>query len=247
MVKYCFTFLLFLDVLKHNINTLEAEGKMKFQEIRLITSDLERIIAFYEKVLNLKITHHSEDAVSFQIGKTILSFRLSMIPNAVYHYAINIPENQFEAACNWLRDRVSTILYEGSDVINFQNWNAQSIYFYDSVGNIGELIARHHLKNETDVPFCENSLLEISEIGLPTANILELKALLNQYLGIDTYVSGDATFQPLGDENGLFIVVVLNRVWFMTDIQATYFPIEIVLKTEQKINFEAGGYRFLST
>jgi catechol-2,3-dioxygenase len=219
---------------------------MEFRQIKLQTNNLNSVQDFYQNIFELPIIGQSDQMIAFKIGKTDFIFELSQIPNPVYHYAINIPENQFEAACDWLRKRVKTIEYENSDVVDFKNWNAHSIYFYDSVGNIGELIARHDLDNATDEIFTTKSLLAISEIGLPTKNVAVFKALLNQYFGINTYVSGSETFEPLGDENGLFICVALDRKWFPTEIISKAFPIEIVLDFDKKVDFEYEVYRFLS-
>lgn len=219
---------------------------MNFLDIRLKTNDLEKIKLFYHNQFNLPITKESEAEISFQIGTTALTFEKSNLQNPVYHYAINIPKNQFAAACDWLRKRVETIVHEGSDLVDFPNWNAEAIYFYDAAGNIGELIARHNLPNDSEIPFSEKSLLNISEIGLPTENVVELSTLLNQKLSLETYVSGGETFNPLGTENGLFICVALNRVWFPTAVEAINFPVKAILKSENKVKFEYGNYRFES-
>jgi len=219
---------------------------MKFRQIKLKTNNLNSIQDFYQNILELPIIAQSDQIIAFEIGKTNLIFELSQIPNPTYHYAIDIPENQFKAACDWLRKRVKTIEYENSDVVDFKNWNAHSIYFYDSVGNIGELIARHDLNNATDEIFTTKSLLAISEIGLPTKNVAAFKALLNQYFGINTYVSSSEKFEPLGDENGLFICVALDRKWFPTEIISKAFPIGIVLDFDKKVDFKYDVYRVRS-
>lgn len=219
---------------------------MEFLDIRLETKDLRMIKSFYHGQLNLRIIEETEGSITFEIGQTSLTFEKSDLENPVYHYAINIPENQFSEACNWLRERVETIIYEGSDEVNFENWNANSIYFYDSAGNIGELIARHDLQNATEIPFSEKSLLNISEIGLPTADIPKLTSLLNQKLGLETYISGGETFNPLGTEKALFICVIENRDWFPTTVKSKEFPVTVILKSDVQLDFEFGNYRFIS-
>jgi catechol-2,3-dioxygenase len=219
---------------------------MEFLDIRLETNDLAMIKSFYQGQLNLRIIEEKEGSITFEIGQTSLTFEKSDLENPVYHYAINIPKNQFAEACNWLRERVKTIIYEGSDEVDFENWNANSIYFYDSVGNIGELIARHDLQNATEIPFSEKSLLNISEIGLPTTNVPKLTNLLKQKLGLKTYVSGGETFNPLGTEKALFICVIEDRDWFPTTVKSKEFPVMITLKSDNKLDFEFGNYQFKS-
>lgn len=219
---------------------------MKFDEIILQTDNLQAIQQFYTTVLQLKLVKTTENSVSINIGTTTLTFRLSTTQHPTYHYAINIPENQFGEAVEWLRQRTDTILYENSDKVDFPNWNAHAVYFYDSVGNIGELIARHDLTNATNEPFTADSLLNISEIGLPTSNVRKLTKALKEAIGIDTYVSGGENFEPLGNENGLFICVVLDRQWFPTKVKSHDFPVEVILKSDQKIDFKFENYRVRS-
>lgn len=217
---------------------------MEFLDIRLHTNDLETIKSFYHFQLDLPILTETETSIRFKIGTTSLTFEKSTLEKPVYHYAINIPENQFSAACEWLRKRVKTIFYEASDVVDFPNWNAHAVYFYDSAGNIGELIARHDLTNATAMPFSEKSLLNISEIGLPTANVPALTTLLNEKLGLETYVSGGETFNPLGTEKALFICVGLGRDWFPTAVKSNNFPVTTTLKSKKIIDFKYDNYRF---
>ncbi|MFK7950488.1 MAG: VOC family protein [Saprospiraceae bacterium] len=219
---------------------------MKFDEIILQTDDIQTVQDFYTNILSLKLLKATENFVSINVGTTTLTFKLSITTNPTYHYAINIPKNQFEVACEWLRQRTDTIIYKNSDKVDFPNWNAHAIYFYDSVGNIGELIARHDLDNTTDKPFTAESLLNVSEIGLPTSNVPKLAKALKTAIEIDTYVSGGENFEPLGDENGLFICVVLDRNWFPTKIKSVDYPVEVVLKSDKKIDFTFENYRVRS-
>ena len=219
---------------------------MKFDEIILQTDSLQAIQDFYTNVLQLKLIKATTNSVSINVGTTTLTFKLSTIQNPTYHYAINIPENQYDTACEWLRQRTSTILYKNSDKVDFPNWNANAVYFYDSVGNIGELIARHDLDNATDEPFTSDSLLNISEIGLPTRDVPKLTKALKAAIKIDTYVSGGQNFEPLGDENGLFICVVLDRDWFPTKVKSMDFPVEVVLKSDKEIEFKFENYQISS-
>ena len=205
------------------------------------------IKSFYHQQLNLPIVSETASHIAFQIGITSLTFEKNLLEKPVYHYAINIPKNQFSEACNWLRERVETITYEGSDEVDFENWNANSIYFYDSAGNIGELIARHNLDNTTNIPFSEKSLLNISEIGLPTANVSALTILLKEQLGLETYISGGENFNPLGTEQALFICVVLDRDWFPTTVKSKKFPVTATLRSKGKLDFKYGNYSFKST
>lgn len=67
--------------------------------------------------------------------------------------------------------------------------------------------------------------------------------MLKLHFGIKTYISGSPTFEPLGDENGLFICVALDRNWFPTTIKSQAFPAEIILDFDKKVDFEYENYR----
>ena len=59
-------------------------------------------------------------------------------------------------------------------IAQFENWNANAVYFYDNNGNILEFIARHDLQNNQFTPFNSESILNISEIGIVSEAPLEL-------------------------------------------------------------------------
>lgn len=76
------------------------------------------------------------------------------------------------------------------------------------------MIARHNLINASDVPFGPDSLLELSEVGLPVPDVRRAVEFLESELGLTLY-SGDREppFAAVGDEHGLFIVVSEERPW----------------------------------
>jgi hypothetical protein len=53
-----------------------------------------------------------------------------------------------------------------SDIADFVNWRAKSVYFFDPAGNIIELIARFDLNNASSEKFSSEQFLSLSEIGL---------------------------------------------------------------------------------
>ena len=143
---------------------------MNIKELQLFTPNLKAQTKFFTEILELDIAESSDNSVSFQIGHSILKLvdRKAFTP---YHYAITIPANQEKEALQWLKKRVDILKYEEEEIQYFDFWDAYAIYFYDADGNIGELIARKNLDNDSDRPFDKNALLEISEIGIPTVDI----------------------------------------------------------------------------
>jgi len=190
---------------------------MHIQELEIFTPNLDAQTQFYAQTLELDIIQKTSDSVSFQIGNSILklTYRTAFLP---YHYAINIPANQEKEALEWLKKRVKIIKDDQSEIQYFDFWNAHAIYFYDADGNIGELIARKTLDNASNLPFNKNSLLGISEIGIPTTDIARDYKILQDATGIPIYSGSLERFCAIGDANGLFIAINKNlkKEWFPT-------------------------------
>ncbi len=218
---------------------------MKIKELELLTYDVESAKIFYHELMGFEIVHQSTEAISFKAGASTLTFKhLDLYPKPTYHFAFNIPKNQMEAAQNWLKARVTLQKDEkGNTIVDFKNWNAQAVYFYDSLGNIVELIARHGLENASNVPFSAQSMLSVSEIGVPSDDVNTVAATIQKHFKIPTYKSGSDKFHPLGDEEGLLINVPTGRVWYMTeDLVSAKFPIKVTVETDKKetILFDEG-------
>src|SRR5690606_37168328 len=89
-----------------------------------------------------------------------------------YHFAFNIPENQFAAAKAWISSRVPLLRDEnGQDEFHSESWNSHSVYFKDAMGNVLEFIARHNLKNAATPDLGGAHFLNVSEIGLPSEDV----------------------------------------------------------------------------
>src|SRR5215216_1865443 len=107
---------------------------MDFKEIILQTASLKRTRLFYTKTLELDIVHEDEKSVSFKVGKTILSFTQVADEKPYYHFAFNIVNNKFSESFEWINNKLDILPTneEGLLVAGYNNWNAQSFYFYDN-------------------------------------------------------------------------------------------------------------------
>lgn len=209
---------------------------MKIQLLELFSPKLEAQTAFYSKVLGLEIIERTSESVSFSIGHSTLklTFREEHKP---YHFAINIPANKEKEALTWLKERVDIIKYANSEIQYFDFWKAYAIYFYDADKNIVEFIARKTLNNHSNLSFKQSSLLEISEIGLPTVDISFEYKQLHKATGILIYSGSLEQFCAIGDEHGLFIVINKNlkKQWFPTQdkTESADFKIQFIEKDKR--------------
>jgi len=206
---------------------------MEITRVIFQTSSLKELITFYSNVLELTTEINSLNKITIGIGNTELVFEQVGGADPFYHFAINIPSNKIEEARNWLARRTKLIWMEdyNSDVADFKNWHAKSVYFYDPAGNILELIARFDLDNKTDAPFSSAQFLCVSEVGLVIKGEEWDKAttnLLQQYQ-LNHFVKQPPLpqFKAIGDDEGLFIVVPEKRNWYPTNKQCGIFPMEV--------------------
>ena len=211
---------------------------MKIREIELETHKLEALLEFYQNTLGLTVLNRSERAFSVQVGRSVLRFlKTDSGEEPYYHFAFNIPENQLPEAQQWLEKRGELMPYEGKVVVDFPNWNAHSVYFYDPAGNVVELIARHDLRNATTVPFGPQSLLGVSEIGLPVEEVTKTTELVQKALGLGFFRNYQSdTFNALGDDEGLLLIVSQNRHWFPTEKDSKLFPAKVVLEGSKSLS-----------
>lgn len=204
---------------------------MKINRLTLYTSALASLKIFYGEVLSLKILSAEGDIIVFKAGETELVFKETSGDTApFYHFAFNIPSNKLNEAIEWMKGRAELLQTSDNNYIaDFENWNAKSIYFIDPAGNIVELIARFDLKNDTEEKFDSSQILNVSEIGIVTHDVLAFREkLINEYNTFDfTKSVNSKAFSVIGDDNGLFIVVPEKRNWYPTQMPSQKFPFEI--------------------
>lgn len=80
-----------------------------------------------------------------------------------------------------------------------------------------ELIARHHMRDNSTVPFSTASLLGISEVGVAVDDDAAAAATaVHEAFGLTRFDTGGPGFAPVGDHQGLLILVSTSRTWFPT-------------------------------
>jgi hypothetical protein len=187
---------------------------MNITRLELLAADLVAERDFYAGVLELPVRLDSP-ILEVQVGRTKLLFTESPQFDGAYHFAFNIPENQFEAAKKWISSRVALLRDEsGNDEFKSENWNSHSVYFKDAAGNVLEFIARHHLKNAVEGAFDSTQILNVSEIGLPSEDVVGLANEICKRLGVSVFrQEPNETFTPVGDDDGLLILPIKDRIW----------------------------------
>lgn len=215
---------------------------MNIKELKIFTSQLAKQKAFYIDILGLHLISETITELVFKVGSTrfIIVSKEKATP---YHYAINIPNNQIDESVKWLKNKgVSILPFNGEEVVNFSFINAYSTYFYDADKNIVEFIAREKMDNSSSASFTAHSLLEISEIGLPTKDIPSMFAQLQSKLTIDLFSGDTERFAMIGDESGMFLCINTDKKndWVPTNDVIEYSDFGLLTADGVYVNYIGG-------
>src|SRR5262249_27544261 len=134
--------------------------------------------------------------------------------DARYHFAINVPRGQIEAARAWVGERHVVLEFHGDPdeadgtTIVHTDRGASALYFLDNGGNVVELIANDNLDNGAGASFGAGSLLEIAEIGIATRDTALTSRAVRDALGADVLWGGrpPSLLTAIGDDHGVVIV-----------------------------------------
>jgi len=208
---------------------------LNIKKLSLYSNRIDQLYEFYTDLLGFRGTLSDSKFVLITADNSEIVFNKTT-ESAYYHFAFNIPTNKIYEAQKWLENRVESLpeRESGNKIIHFVDWNAHAIYFQDPAGNIVELIARHDLDNTSTHHFSVRDILSISEIGVPSNNVLESFEKLHDQLWLQRYSGDFEKFCAAGDEHGLIILTDLDRNWYPTEIKSEIFPFEAEIEHLQK-------------
>lgn len=219
---------------------------MNIQTLILETSLLQQTTHFYAQILGFERLHQTENRVVFRVGSSTLTFKQALENiHPKYHFAFNIPLNQFNEAMVWAKQRLTLLEIEhGNPVAHFETWKAQSFYFYDNNQNILEFICRTDLNNNSNLAFSIHSIVNINEVGIVTDEPLILAQQIITQTQIEYFSKGPvrADFVALGDDKGLFVISNPLRNWYPTHNLAEKHKIEVTINlnnTEYMLEFNS--------
>ncbi|GAA5228918.1 hypothetical protein GCM10025778_34570 [Paeniglutamicibacter antarcticus] len=197
---------------------INAEGAvMKILNVALTVHDLAGAVRFYRDVLGMPVDQDTDHAV-VSAGSSRLSLTQGDAFNGVHHLAFGILPSEFERAHAWLGARVPLLAKNGQETFaGSGGWDSRSVYFLGPEDIILEFIARDADAN-LETGDQENPLiLSISEIGIAVADVPSAAERLSTELGLPQFFDHDETFAPVGNHDGLLILVRPDRLWFPTD------------------------------
>lgn len=201
------------------------------KSVTLYTNNIKALRRFYGNVLELDLTDVAPEHFTVRFGESHLTFKHTEQP-AFYHFAINIPGNQFSMMKYWITDRLTLNREEGRDEVYFPSFDADSMYFEDPAGNIVELIGRR--KRDLFGDLTKESFLNISEMSITTPHVVEVGDQL-QDLGIP--LRNGTEVEPnelnfLGRGDTFIVLVPPGRRWYFSKKTSETFPLEMTWNDE---------------
>lgn len=220
---------------------------MFINKATLITKQLEEMRVFYSELLDLPLISSSDTSFAVQIGTSILSFIQSdSMEETQYHFAFNIPSNQFKEAKQWAQTKVDLLKEDGEDEVYFKRSNAHSLYFLDPCENVVELIAHHDVSpSSNEEYFTSDMLLNIGEMNITTEDVLYVGEKLRQ-LGMPVRHSKQLEKNSLNfigeHKDGTFLLLgPSDRTWYFSSKKAIISPITLELSNHLKLIVDSEG------
>lgn len=215
---------------------------MLIKELRLRSVNILSLFSFYGEVLEMP-AFRSGKGITITAGETQLIFdEAPANENPFYHFAFNIPSNKLEEAYLWAKQKADPLWlndYNGF-FADFVSWHAKSFYFKDPAGNILEMIARFDLNDTVEEAFSPAQIRNVSEMGIVFSVKTfdeEVNALMKQFsLNYFDKQPPLRHFRAIGNDEGLFIVVSEDRVWFATDNHAKICRTEIIFIKDNNLH-----------
>jgi catechol 2,3-dioxygenase-like lactoylglutathione lyase family enzyme len=215
----------------------EDRPGMRISRLTLATIDPEAQAAFWGDRLGLSVGWVDEDEVEVRLRDGAIAFRRAapgLDPR--YHFAINLPPGSIGAAVAWLGERHELLAFhgdpdeeDGATVVR-TDVGAGCLYFLDAVGNVAELISSPYVKGRGEEDFGPESLIEVAEIGLATADYDATCAAVGGFFGAEVLWGGGpgSELTAIGDHHAVVIVAPAGRGWIPVGLPARPLPTEIV-------------------
>lgn len=210
------------------------------KKVTLYTHELKQLRRFYMNVLNFPINEVTDDSFNVKVGTSTIEF-IEQEKKAHYHFAINIPGNQFKIIKEWISDRYPLETYEGIDEIYRVKFVADSFYIKDPSGNLIEFIARR--SRDFLGTFTLDAFYNLSEISIVTHSVSEVGELL-QDQAIPLYFNSqimEDDVNYLGKDDSFIVLTPEGRKWAFSNEPATISPLVIYLADEQIIEVSQLG------
>ncbi|MCO5224420.1 MAG: VOC family protein [Thermomicrobiales bacterium] len=186
---------------------------MLLTNVRIGTTNVSALERFHREVLQLPVTNISDTTIDVEIGPGVVRYEQRDEFSGAHHLAFSVAPEDFDQVRSFLSERVDLLRVGDSSVVDGpEGWNSRSVYFTAPDGLILEYIAHESYRgrggdNELPAPF------GIAEVGIGVADVATVVGELGSQ-GLPPFPPHGSDFAPVGDVDGLLIVVSQDRLWF---------------------------------
>lgn len=211
-----------------------------FKSVLFHTDKLKLLKRFYANVLEREIVASTNEQFTVNIGETDITFQQSDVPS-FYHFAINIPGNQFVIMKAWIQDRLTLNKDGGINEIYYSSLDSDSMYFEDPAGNLIELIGRRHRDLFGDLT--KEAFFDISEVGITTPYVTQVGDDLQDFgipLRHGTMIDPD-TLNYLGKDDTFIVLTPPAWKWKFSKNKAETHPLEMTFDDGRHLALDEDG------
>ena len=206
---------------------------MFIKQVHIEVSDLASATSFFADVLEIP-ARRQPDRTDLTVGSSTLVLTAGEQRAGVHHLAFDIPPAGFEAHRAWLETKLP-LLSSADGTTEFEGppgWNSRSVYFSGPDQMVLELIARRERpRPAARVP----ELISISEVGVAVTDPIATANEVQADTGAGVLGSSSPQFVPVGDHDGLLILVKDGRAWLPKfDVAAHVLPLRISVTTDSR-------------
>ena len=217
---------------------------------KLKTHELQEMKRFYGQILGFPIENETSNSFLVTFGISSIEFNDQDVEGEpYYHFAFDIPSNQFAEAKRWIKSKTELLTEEGADEIDFKYSVAKSFYFEDPSGNILEFIARLKDNPPSDRPFSSASIQKISEMSLVVQDKLPVAYNLSDYHIVsrdDSEITSDSLAFMSDKKTKVYLLLASpNRKWLFSEKVSKVFPIDITLDSGVVLGVNNGGQFYI--
>lgn len=199
---------------------------MRITAVDLTVTDVAAAATFFTDVLELPVRAERHGA-EVTVGRSALRLYEAPASAGVHHLAFDIPPDAFADHRDWLAAKVPLLSNVDGDT-EFEGppaWNSRSVYFEGPDRMVLELIARRERPRAADrVP----QLVSVSEVGIAVPAVGTAVDQIEHALKATVLGSASDDFAPVGDHDGLLILVRPGRGWLpVFDVEAEPLLVEV--------------------
>ena len=212
---------------------------MIIKSLEFYTTKLQAQYDFYIIELGFTQYERSNNRFSFHVGHThvVIQEDLESQLNPI-HFAFALQNIGIVEVYHFLKHKVELIPNQrnGRVIIDFPAWKAQSLYFFDADYNVVEFILRKRDLKKMNSMFSVDNISSICEVGMPVKNCTHVAKSLKEKLCLEEYMGASDHFIPIGDDDGLFIMVEEGvKKWFPVNQLVQAAKLEVVVGIQERV------------